>query len=120
LNKTDRESMDFSGKVAVVTGGASGMGAANVRELSSRGANVVIVDLNQDLARDVANDVNAASPIVGDVSESHFCDSAIRMVVEKYSRIAAGRPVGQRSTWHYSATDRPANSRAIAAPGTGL
>jgi NAD(P)-dependent dehydrogenase (short-subunit alcohol dehydrogenase family) len=89
LNKTDRESMDFSGKVAVVTGGASGMGAAIARELCSRGANVVIVDLNQDLAREVANDINATSPIIGDVSRSQFCDNAIGTVVQKYSRIDA-------------------------------
>ena len=79
--------MDFTGKVAVVTGGASGMGAATARELSSRGAQVVIVDSNQDLAREVANSINATSPVVGDVSESHFCDSAIEMVVQTYSRI---------------------------------
>lgn len=79
--------MDFSGKVAVVTGGASGMGAAIVRELSTRGANVVIVDRNHDLAREVSNDINATSPIIGDVSESQFCDSAIEAVVQSYSRI---------------------------------
>ena len=79
--------MDFTGKVAVVTGGASGMGAATARELSSRGAQVVIVDSNQDLAREVANSINATSPVVGDVSVSHFCDSAIEMVVQTYSRI---------------------------------
>lgn len=79
--------MDFSGKVALVTGGASGMGAAIARELSGRGADVVIVDRNHDLAREVANDINATSPIIGDVSESQFCDSAIGAVVQNYSRI---------------------------------
>ncbi len=79
--------MDFVGKVAVVTGGASGMGAAIARELSSRGAKVVIVDLNYELAGEVANGINAMSPIIGDVSESAFCDSAIKLVVQTYSRI---------------------------------
>lgn len=79
--------MDFTGKVAVVTGGASGMGAAIARELSGRGANVVIVDRNHELAREVANGINAMSPIIGDVSESEFCDSAIKLVVQTYSRI---------------------------------
>lgn len=79
--------MDFTAKVAVVTGGASGMGAAIVRELSSRGAKVVIVDRNDELAREVANGINATSPIIGDVSESGFCDSAIKLVVQTYSRI---------------------------------
>lgn len=79
--------MDFVGKVAVVTGGASGMGAAIARELSSRGAKVVIVDRNHELAREVANGINAMSPIIGDVSESEFCDNAIKLVVQTYSRI---------------------------------
>jgi NAD(P)-dependent dehydrogenase (short-subunit alcohol dehydrogenase family) len=79
--------MDFAGKVAIITGGASGMGAATARELSSRGADVVIVDSNADLARDVADDINAMSPIIGDVSESEFCDDAIRTAVRTYSRL---------------------------------
>jgi len=87
LKKSERETMDFSGKVAVVTGGASGMGAAIARELSSRGANVVIVDRNHDLAREVSNDIDATSPIIGDVSESKFCDGAIATVVQTYSCI---------------------------------
>jgi len=79
--------MDFSGKVAVVTGGASGMGAATARELSSRGANVVVVDRNSELAKEVAIDIGAMSPVIGDVSESTFCDNAIRIAVETYSRL---------------------------------
>ena len=38
--------MDFAGKVAVITGGASGMGAATAREFARRGAIVVVVDRN--------------------------------------------------------------------------
>lgn len=79
--------MDFTGKVAVVTGGASGMGAATARELSSRGANVVIIDRNPELAREVANDIDAVSPVIGDVSDSTFCDNAIRTAIETYARL---------------------------------
>ena len=79
--------MDFTGKIAVVTGGASGMGAATARELSSRGAHVVIVDRNPDLAKEVANEINAMAPVIGDVSNSLFCDDAIRMAVETYARL---------------------------------
>ena len=39
-------SRDFSGKVAVVTGGASGIGAAVVRQFALRGASVMIADVN--------------------------------------------------------------------------
>jgi len=85
--QSEHEPMDFTGKVAVVTGGASGMGAATARELSSRGANVVIVDRNPELAKEVAIDIDAMPPVIGDVSDSTFCDDAIRIAVEKYARL---------------------------------
>jgi NAD(P)-dependent dehydrogenase (short-subunit alcohol dehydrogenase family) len=45
----------LSGRVAVVTGGASGLGAAFSKGLASAGATVVIADLNEELAGDVTN-----------------------------------------------------------------
>ena len=46
--------MQFQDKVAVVTGGASGIGAACCRNFAERGAKVVVADLNGDGARAVA------------------------------------------------------------------
>ncbi|XP_067004659.1 15-hydroxyprostaglandin dehydrogenase [NAD(+)] [Anabrus simplex] len=43
--------MDLNGKVALVTGGASGIGLAVSRELLNNGSNVVVCDVNVDLAR---------------------------------------------------------------------
>lgn len=86
-NKSERESTGFSGQVAVVTGGASGMGAATARELAGHGAHVVIVDQNPELAREVASDIDAVSPVIGDVSESTFCDHAIQTAMERYARL---------------------------------
>src|SRR5690606_33840986 len=40
--------MDITGASAIVTGGASGIGAAAARQLAARGAKVVIADLNAD------------------------------------------------------------------------
>ncbi len=49
----------FDGKVALVTGGASGIGAAIVQELSASGAAVAIVDVNADGVRDAVKAIKA-------------------------------------------------------------
>ena len=45
--------MDIAGASAIVTGGASGLGAATVRRLAASGMHVVIVDLQDDLGEQV-------------------------------------------------------------------
>lgn len=50
----------LSGKVAVVAGGARGIGAATARRLAEEGASVVIGDMLVDLAREVADDIVAS------------------------------------------------------------
>jgi NAD(P)-dependent dehydrogenase (short-subunit alcohol dehydrogenase family) len=49
----------FLGKTAIVTGGASGIGAALVRALAARGTRVVIADVDEDGAKAVAEEVSA-------------------------------------------------------------
>ena len=48
---------DLSGRRAVVTGGASGIGAACARAFAAAGAHVVIADLNGDAARQIADEL---------------------------------------------------------------
>ncbi len=79
--------MDFSGKVALVTGAASGMGAATAREFCSAGAQVVIVDRNAELAVQVAAEIAADPPLVGDVSDPVFCRQAVATALERYGRL---------------------------------
>ncbi len=79
--------MDFTGKVAVITGAASGMGAATAREFSTAGGQVVIVDRNGKLAAQVAAEINAGPPVVGNVGDSAFCQGAINTAVERYSHL---------------------------------
>ena len=43
----------FAQKVALVTGGGSGIGAAIARELAAEGASVVVTDINEDAAQGV-------------------------------------------------------------------
>jgi 3(or 17)beta-hydroxysteroid dehydrogenase len=49
----------LQGKVAVITGGASGMGAATVRRFRAEGAAVVLADVQEDLGRKVAEECGA-------------------------------------------------------------
>ena len=59
----------FEGKVALVTGGASGIGAAVVARLAGEGARVVLVDANGDGASEVAERVGGdVYPVEADVS----------------------------------------------------
>ena len=79
--------MDFTGKAVLVTGAASGMGAATAREFSAVGAKVLIVDRNAELARQVAIEVAAEPPLVGDVSDAEFCRQAVATAVARYGRL---------------------------------
>ncbi|RLB38273.1 MAG: 3-hydroxyacyl-CoA dehydrogenase, partial [Deltaproteobacteria bacterium] len=46
--------MKIAGSVALVTGGASGLGEATVRQLVTQGGHVVIVDLNEERGQALA------------------------------------------------------------------
>jgi NAD(P)-dependent dehydrogenase (short-subunit alcohol dehydrogenase family) len=52
--------MQLEGISAIVTGGASGLGAATARELAERGARVVIADISDDKGKKVADEVGGA------------------------------------------------------------
>ena len=50
--------MDLNNSTAIVTGGASGIGAASARALAARGATVIIADLNAELGEALAAEIN--------------------------------------------------------------
>ncbi|HEX4442185.1 MAG TPA: 3-hydroxybutyrate dehydrogenase [Galbitalea sp.] len=54
-------SIDLTGKTALVTGAASGIGAACARALASAGASVTIADLNGDRASELANELGGTA-----------------------------------------------------------
>ena len=55
---------DLQGKRALVTGGASGIGLACVREFAGRGATVIVADFNADAAQTVAAEVGGEAWVV--------------------------------------------------------
>ena len=61
---------DLTGKLALITGGASGIGAATARRLSQAGAGVIIADLNEKAAKTLAAELPGAKAVAMDVTSS--------------------------------------------------
>jgi NAD(P)-dependent dehydrogenase (short-subunit alcohol dehydrogenase family) len=72
----------------IVTGGASGMGAACARLFADAGAQVVILDRNGDAAANVAAGIGA-TVLAGDVTSSAFCDEAVAETVDRHGTLDA-------------------------------
>ena len=79
--------MNFTGKTALITGAASGMGAATAREFRAAGGQVVIVDRNEQLAAQVAGEIDAGLPVAGDVSDPAFCAHAVETALQRHGRL---------------------------------
>ena len=60
--------MRFDGKVAFVTGGASGLGAAAAGRFASEGARVVVADIDEQGARQIANQLPDALAVSVDTA----------------------------------------------------
>lgn len=68
--------MKIEGAAAIVTGGASGLGAATARALASRGAKVAVMDLNEVAARTVADEIGGVA-FACDVSDAASAEAAV-------------------------------------------
>lgn len=83
--------MDWSGRVAIVTGGASGIGAATAREFAAEGAAVAILDINQDGGQRMVETLRAAGGqalfVHVDVSDAEACRSAVGVVIAQMGRL---------------------------------
>ncbi len=81
----------FDGKVAVVTGAAQGIGEAVARAFAAHGAKVVVADLNQAGAVQVAEDLSRAGfstrGVHVDVTRSRHVAGLVQAALEAYGRI---------------------------------
>jgi NAD(P)-dependent dehydrogenase (short-subunit alcohol dehydrogenase family) len=68
--------MDIKGHAAIVTGGASGLGAATARMLAQAGAKVAIIDVQHKAAAEVAIDINGIA-LECDVTSSAATEAAV-------------------------------------------
>jgi NAD(P)-dependent dehydrogenase (short-subunit alcohol dehydrogenase family) len=83
--------MRLKGKLAVVTAGASGMGRAGALLFAKEGATVAIIDLNGDVAKAVAGEIEAAGgsavAIRADLSNAQECRGSVAQAAEKLGGI---------------------------------
>lgn len=75
---------DFTGKVAVITGGASGVGRAIGARLAREGAKVVLADINQDALDAAVVDTGAAKGIVVDVTKETSVEALAAAVYDSF------------------------------------
>ncbi|MBM7325814.1 SDR family oxidoreductase [Brucella sp. RRSP16] len=78
----------LSGKIAIVTGGASGIGAAISRAFIAKGAKVAVLDISADIAKAKAAELGEnAKPFVCDVSSQQSVNDAIAAVNDEFGTI---------------------------------
>jgi NAD(P)-dependent dehydrogenase (short-subunit alcohol dehydrogenase family) len=79
------ESFPLGGKVALVTGGAQGIGFETARQLHARGAMVGVLDLDLQAATDAANAIGERTvAFAGDVTDMAATEAAVAELVERF------------------------------------
>jgi len=74
-------------KVALITGGASGLGLASARRLAEEGALVVLADVNQELGEAAANEIPGARFELLDVTREASWSALIDKIMSQYGRL---------------------------------
>jgi NAD(P)-dependent dehydrogenase (short-subunit alcohol dehydrogenase family) len=82
VNQVDR----LNGRVAVVTGGASGIGLASVRRLASEGARVVVADLNSEAGKRAADEVSGLF-VPADVTDPEAVERLFAVAHREYGSV---------------------------------
>jgi glucose 1-dehydrogenase len=77
---------DLQGKVAIVTGAASGIGRATTRLFTDYGMSVVAEDLNPEVEREFA-DVESVQALVGDVGQERTAVDAVGTALDRFGRV---------------------------------
>tara|TARA_R110001606_G_scaffold3223_5_gene13995 strand:- start:18129 stop:18899 length:771 start_codon:yes stop_codon:yes gene_type:complete len=101
----------LEGKVAIVTGGASGIGAATVERFVQEGAKVLSTDVQESLGQSVADEVGAMF-MAQDVSDPEAWDRVMAKIQSEYGRLDilvnnAGVVIGKNiedvdlESWHH-------------------
>ncbi len=78
--------MEFLNSVAMITGAASGLGAAAARELAQAGVKVALLDLDQEKLDVIAKETGGL-PIVCNVADEKSAENALNQTLQKFKKI---------------------------------
>lgn len=82
---------ELEGKIAIITGGAQGIGAAGAKELAFQGASVTIMDIDEKAAIATTEAINAsggvAVAVIADASTSEGCHKAVSRTLSEYDGV---------------------------------
>jgi NAD(P)-dependent dehydrogenase (short-subunit alcohol dehydrogenase family) len=78
--------MQIDGKSFVVTGGASGLGAATARMLRANNANVMILDVNETAGESTAEEIGAVF-FKTDVTSERAVEEAVHVAQERFGGV---------------------------------
>ncbi|PWA62496.1 (-)-isopiperitenol/(-)-carveol dehydrogenase [Artemisia annua] len=89
MAEVSTHALKLSGKISIITGGASGIGEATARLFASNGAFVVIADIQDELGQKVSNSIGPqhCTYFHCDISCEDDVISLINFTIEKYARL---------------------------------
>lgn len=81
------DAIRLDGKVAIITGGAGGIGSATARLMTSRGAQVAVADIDSERAEELAGELDGAIAIALDLEDEASTQDMVSTAVQHFGRL---------------------------------
>lgn len=106
--------MDFTGRIAVITGGGGGIGCAVAKKFTDLGAKVALLDITEEMAKKTVDKLDLTDEqaycVAVDVTDADQVEAAVKAVVDHFGTLdylisTAGIPGPSATIENYSAKD---------------